>query len=92
MIGPVQSVVLSSSAAVKGGPGVVYGLILTAGADAASVVLYDNTSGATPKLIGTVKAAINTSVEVSFPNGVAFGTGCYATITGTTPDVTVLYS
>lgn len=92
MIGPAASVVLASSAQVKTGPGAVYGVVVTGGSDAASLILYDNTSGADPKIIGTIKAAATVSVAVSFPNGIVFGAGCYATITGTAPSITVVYA
>lgn len=92
MIGPMQSTVVQASGLIKTGPGVIYGLILSGGADAATVILYDNTAGSGTKAIGLVKAAINSTVHVSFPGGIAFGAGCYATITGTTPDVTVIFS
>ena len=92
MLGPLASLVTASSALVKTGPGAVHGAILTAGSDAATLILYDNTSGTGTKVIGTIKAAINTTVGFSIPNGAAFSKGLYATIIGTSPEVTVVYS
>ncbi len=92
MVGPLISTVIAASALVKTGPGEVYGVILTGGSDAASVILYDNTAGSGTKAIGAIKAASGASVSFSLPNGVAFSKGLYATITGTTPEVTVVYS
>lgn len=89
MGGPYQSTVLAASALVKTGPGVVYAVTLTGGSDAASVILYDNTTGSGTQVWATVKAAAGATVHVDLPGGVVFGTGCYATITGTTPSIAV---
>lgn len=75
--------------ATAGVPVVVTAVVLTAGADAASVVLRDGGAGGTVRL--TLKAAANSSVPVIFPSGVVFGSGVHVTLTGTSPTVSVAY-
>ena len=92
MHGPFSSVVAAAGALGETGPGALYAVTLSGGSDAATLILSDAVSGATPALWATIKAAAATTVTVEFPGGLGFGTGCYATITGTTPSVGVLYS
>ncbi len=61
---------------------------LTAGADAASISLYDHASANT-NLVAVVKAPINTTISAEF--NVACRLGVYAVITGTAPTATVVY-
>lgn len=82
--------VLTESGAVKSANGRVSAVTLAAGSDAATVILDDSTDGS-----GTDKwklaAATGTSESISFPEPLLFGTGIYATITGTSPAVSVAY-
>ena len=80
---------LAASALVKTGPGTLMGLILTAGADTATVTIYDEVSGS-GDVIAKLSATANVTVGPHIPP-IAFGVGCYATITGTTPSITVFY-
>lgn len=86
----LQTKALTASGAVKTGPGALAGVLITGGADAASVTIYDNTAGSGKKL-AVVKAAINTSASWTPIDPQVCSTGLYATITGTTPDVFVTY-
>jgi hypothetical protein len=65
-------------------------VLITGGADAASVTIYDNTAGSGTKL-AVVKAAINTTASWTPAQPQVCSTGLYAVITGTTPDVFVTY-
>lgn len=85
---PVKYTNLAASALVKSGPGALTSLTLTGGSDAATVILSDATSGATPAII-KLSAAANVSVTANFSYPLAFSSGCYATITGTAPSVTI---
>lgn len=67
----------------------VYGIILTGGADAASVSLKSGGASGT-LIVPAIKAALNTTVSVMFPVAIAFTAGVYGTITGTTPNATVI--
>ncbi len=67
----------------------IYGIILTGGADAASVSLKSGGTGGTV-IIPAIKAAINTTVSVMFPVPISFTAGVYGTITGTAPNATVI--
>lgn len=63
-------------------PAILYSVVLTAGADAASVVVKDGSSGST---LLTLKAAANTSATWQAVRGVHVGTAIHATFTGTSP-------
>ena len=81
----------TSSAAVYGGHGRITGMVLTAGSDAATATLYDNTAGS-GTIIAKLGAATGESVVVPIPEGgVSFGKGVYATLTGTSPSFTLFY-
>lgn len=85
-----ESKVLTSSGAVKSAAGRVSAITLAAGSNAASVIVDDSTDGS-----GTDKwklsAIANHGNGITFPEPVLFGTGIYATLTGTGPAVSVAY-
>jgi hypothetical protein len=88
----ILSKVLTASGVVTtaGNGGDLYGLVVTAEADAAKATILDGGSGGTIKLIvGSVTA--HDTKAVILPTPIRCGTDIYCTITGTTPDVTVLY-
>ncbi len=72
-------------------PSVLYSVTLSAGADAASVVIRDGSGGAI-KL--TLKAAILSTVSWKAGNkaGILMGTGIHATVTGTAPAIDIEYA
>jgi len=90
MLGPVGFINKAASAAFKTGGGILYGLVLTGGSDAATLIVYDNTSG-TGTVIAKLAAAAGVTVSVSIPNGVTFTTGAYAALTGTAPSASAFY-
>ena len=90
-MGPYGIKITASSALVKTGPGILHAATLTGGSDAATLILYNNIAGSGTKAYAILKAAIDTTVHVEIPGGVPFGTGLYAEITGTTPDVAVFF-
>lgn len=69
----------------------LHSLVVSAAADAASVVIRD-VSGSDPLI--TVKAAIGLTAtwRAGSPNGVFIGTTIHATVTGTAPAISVEYS
>lgn len=77
-----------SSALVKSGPGGVHSVTLAAGSDAATLILYNNTSG-TGTVIWKLAAAQNTSESAVLD--AAFSKGCYAALTGTGPAASVTF-
>jgi len=81
---------LTASGLVRSGPGALLAVLLTAGVDAASVTLYDNTVGSGTKL-AVLKAALDATVNWTPAAGQICSTGLYAELTGTTPDVFVVY-
>lgn len=81
---------LTADGAVKNGPGVLVAVVVTGGTDAATVVLYDNTA-ASGTVLCTLKAGANESAVFTPALPYAFAKGCYADLTGTGPEVTVVY-
>lgn len=74
----------SATGDVKTVDTVLHSVTLTAGADAASVVVRDGSGGSA---ILTIKAAANSTVSwrCGSREGVFFGTAVHATFTGTSP-------
>jgi len=81
---------LTADGAVKSGPGALVAVALTGGTDTATVVLYDNTA-ASGTILCTLKAAANESAIFTLALPYAFAKGCYADLTGTGPEATVVY-
>jgi len=75
---------LQATGDVKTSAGYVYSIILTGGSDAATLILKDNT---TAKIV--LAAAANSTVTFNTDHGLYFATSIKATITGTTPSITV---
>lgn len=84
------STTVAATATIRTGPGALVAVLLTAGADAASATIYDNTEGS-GTVLAVVKAAINTTVSWTPPDGQAAARGIHAVITGTAPSCTVVY-
>ena len=86
----LQTKNLTANGAIKSGPGSLAAILITGGADAASVTVYDNTAGSGTKL-AVVNAAINTTASWTPVGAQACSKGLYAVVTGTTPDVFITY-
>jgi len=87
---PAGVVTLAASAQVKGKAGQLVAVTIAAGADAATVTISDNTATA-GTIVVVLKAPILTTVSFCPAVPIACGVGIYATITGTTPSVTVVF-
>ena len=87
----IKSDVQTATALVRTGAAHLYGINLTAGADAASATLHNSVDNSGDILV-SVKAAINTTRPVMFPNPVNASTGLYLVITGTTPVCNVYFT
>lgn len=82
---PAETTEVTATGTARTGSGKLLGGVLTAGADAATATIYDNTA-ASGKVLRTVKAAASTSVELGVPAcGVHFGTGLHVVLAGTGP-------
>lgn len=85
-----RSTNITSSGKIKAedGPGGVHTVTLAAGADAATLILYNNTAGS-----GTIicKLAAVTGTTAHARLDVPFTIGCYGTLTGTGPSATVSF-
>ncbi len=81
---------LTGNGLVHTGPGSIDSVLLTAGTDAAKLIIYDNTE-ASGTIIATLKAVLETTVEWT-PRGHVFGKGASAAITGTTPEAVIVYT
>jgi len=81
----------TSSGLVVSGNTRLMAIILTAGSNAASVAVDDSIDGSGDILV-TLKAATNTSRVFTIGQpGIKASTGLYATITGTSPKIYVVY-
>jgi hypothetical protein len=69
-------------------PARVHSVSLTAGSDAATLVVRD---GAGTTVLLTVKAAANTTENVVFGDPVLFGSAIHGTLTGTGPVASFVY-
>ena len=81
---------LAASGLIKTGPGILHSVTLTAGSDAATAIIGDEVATAGDALVKLAAGTTGTSVCAILD--VAFGVGIYATITGTTPSLTVSYA
>jgi hypothetical protein len=81
---PAAVVEITGNAQVKTGPGSLVSVLLTAGTDAASIILYDNTAGS-GKVICTLKAPLEDSREWSPADPAVFTKGVNAVVSGTSP-------
>ena len=91
MVYPVGATNVAASTAIKTGPGMLHGAVLTAAADTATLIVYNNTAGSGTVIL-KLSAVANTSAVVTFPAPVVFSIGCYAAVTGTAPSATVAFS
>ncbi len=91
MIAPVKSSEITADGAVNAAPGALCGVALTAGSDAATLIIYDNPAAASGDKLITLKAAANTSVAYSPSQPINASKGLYADITGTGPAAYVAY-
>lgn len=89
LVAEPKNITSSGDVAARGDSYKVFGIILTGGADVASASLKSGGTGGTV-LIPPIKAGIAETVSVMFPVPIAFTDGVYGTITGTTPNLTVL--
>lgn len=85
-----SSVVLSASAAVKSGPGLLYGVAVKGGSAATTAIVYDNTAGSGTKLVELVAAA-GTSEVFTPCVPISAARGLYCSISGTAGMATVVY-
>jgi len=83
-----KSKVVDASTTIVATVARILGVMITAGANAASVKLMDGGASGTQKT-ATLNAGTGTSAHWNFPNGIQCSTSIYATITGTTPEVAV---
>lgn len=82
---------VSSSSAIRVRSGAIVAILLTAGSDTATLVLYDNNTTDSGTKLATVKVRANTSFvwQPSLPY--AFDNGIFAVIVGTSANATVVY-
>lgn len=75
----------------EGTRGVLQGVLVVAGDDAASAMLYNGTD-ASGTLIAAVTAAANEAAHFTLPVGVEFTDGIFVVVTGTAATVTLYAS
>lgn len=79
---------IAASALIKTGPGTLHSVTLAAAADAATAIVYDNTSAAGTVIVKLSAPLTGSAHAVIDAN---FSTGCYVAVTGTTPSATVTF-
>ncbi len=89
MIGSYKYTNKVASALARTGPGILHSVNLAATGDTVTAVVYDNTAGS-GSIICKLSAVLGTSVSVVLD--VAFGTGLYVTLTGSTPSCTLTHT
>jgi hypothetical protein len=82
---------VSSSGALKNHGGIIVSVLLTAGSDAATLILHDNVSTASGVKLATIKAAPDSSFAWYPVMPYRYLDGIYATISGTSAAATVVY-
>lgn len=80
---------ISGSQVIKSGAGFVYGFIVNSHSSG-TLKFWNNTAGSGQVLMNTYTFATGSQV-VSFPPGLAFDTGLFATVGGTA-SVTILFN
>ena len=91
MIGPAAHTEITADGAVLARNGQLVAVLLTAGSDAATIVLYDNPSAASGTVLATLKAAANTTAQWSPVAPYAAANGIFADVTGTSPTAYVVF-
>jgi len=87
----IASSTKESSGVVKASPAMLGGVVLAAGSDTATVIIYDNASAGSGTVLVKLTAVTNTSASVIFPSPVVASKGLYAAVTGTAMSVSVLF-
>ena len=85
-----KSTVISASATIVAHAARILGVAIKAGTDSASVKLMDGGAGGIQKTV-TLPVGTGNFDYVEFTNGIQCATDIYATITGTTPEVAVIF-
>lgn len=82
---PAETTEVTATGTARTGSGKLLGGVLTAGVDAATATIYDNTA-ASGKVLRIVKAAANASASLEVPAcGIHFVTGLHVVLAGTAP-------
>lgn len=77
---------------VNDAPGSLVAVLLTAAGDTATVILYDNASAASGTKLCTLSAVTLTSARWTPSSPQVVSLGIFADVSGSTPQVTVLYT
>jgi hypothetical protein len=91
LAGAIKTKKMTADGIVFAGRVRIYGVIIVAGADLVTAVLYDNASAASGDELPGGKAAANTLASWTSSAGVLCRNGIYLDVTGTSPVVHVLY-
>ena len=82
---------LAASGIISAQPGHFIGAALAAGADAATMILYDNASAATGTVICKLSAELTGGANFAPGTQIYVKNGIYAALTGTAPLGTVVF-
>jgi hypothetical protein len=90
MILPASHIDVSTSVAVKAGQGQLVACVLTGGSDTATLILQDDPDSADGTVLCNLSATAGISVQFSPAVPYTFTKGCYASLTGTASNATVV--
>jgi hypothetical protein len=88
MTGNVKYLNGTTSQAIKSAAGALHGIVVNSHTSG-TLKLWDNTAGSGTVLLNTITFAAGPNF-ISFPMGISFNTGLFATVGGTI-DYTILY-
>jgi|SRR3990167_5444490 len=83
---------VSADAVVTASPALLHSVVLVGGSDQATVILYDNATGASGTTLVRLTAAANATTVCNFTKPINATAGMYADVAGTSMFVYVGYS
>lgn len=87
---PVEGNCIQASTQLKASAGTVYGAVVAAGSDTATLIIYDSTTESGEREL-VLKATAGTSAVFTPFRPIKCRTGIYASVAGTAPYATILY-
>ncbi len=84
--------ITTGSTLIRTGPGAIDSVVLLAGSDATSLIIYDNTSAAGTVVVTLKAIAAYQPVVQWTPRGHVLAVGAYAVLTGTAAEAVIVYT
>lgn len=84
--------ITEGSTLIRTGPGAIDSVVLLAGSDATSLIIYDNTSAAGTVVVTLVAIAAYQPTVTWYPRGHVLAIGAYAVLVGTAAEAVIVYT